>query len=83
MNNNENYENYLMEIEDEIMWTIRSLQNGTLVKCDACGNIWDGNAQCNCWQWNLDEELSETSDYDPMVYGADPVSVCDIIKLDN
>ena len=22
-----------------------------LEQCAACGNIWDGNAQCNCWQW--------------------------------
>jgi len=21
-------------------------------QCDDCGNVWDGNAQCNCWQWN-------------------------------
>ena len=21
-------------------------------QCANCGNIWDGNAQCNCWQWN-------------------------------
>jgi len=19
-------------------------------ECENCGNIWDGNAQCNCWQ---------------------------------
>ena len=28
-----------------------------LVLCHDCGNIWDGNAQCNCWQeWYLGEE---------------------------
>jgi hypothetical protein len=21
-----------------------------LEQCDNCGNIWDGYAQCNCWQ---------------------------------
>ena len=33
------------------------LENGSLVQCDNCGNIWDGNAQCNCWfdqDWNDD-----------------------------
>ena len=20
-------------------------------QCANCGNIWDGYAQCNCWQW--------------------------------
>lgn len=24
----------------------------TLEQCANCGNIWDGYAQCNCWQWN-------------------------------
>lgn len=28
-----------------------------LVQCDNCGNIWDGNAQCNCWQFTLIEEI--------------------------
>lgn len=28
-------------------------ENGEwLEQCDNCGNIWDGNAQCNCFQWN-------------------------------
>ena len=22
------------------------------VKCDNCGNIWDGNSQCNCWGYS-------------------------------
>lgn len=25
-------------------------------QCDNCGNIWDGYAQCNCWQYNWYEE---------------------------
>jgi phage/plasmid primase-like uncharacterized protein len=22
-----------------------------MMKCNYCGNIWDGYAQCNCWKW--------------------------------
>ena len=29
----------------------------SFVKCEYCGNEWDGNAQCNCWESMLDEEL--------------------------
>jgi hypothetical protein len=29
--------------------------NSWLTKCDNCGNLWDGNAQCNCWEYNFDE----------------------------
>ena len=25
------------------------IEIGSLFKCENCGNIWDGNAQCNCW----------------------------------
>jgi hypothetical protein len=28
-------------------------------QCENCGNIWDGNAQCNCWQWGGQEEMEE------------------------
>ena len=36
-----------------------------MMQCENCGNIWDGYAQCNCWQWDypLPEEDSE-SGYD-------------------
>ena len=32
-----------------------------LVQCNDCGNIWDGAAQCNCWQWQdfNEEEINE------------------------
>lgn len=26
------------------------LESGELIQCDNCGHIWDGNAQCNCYQ---------------------------------
>jgi hypothetical protein len=32
-------------------------------QCDNCGNIWDGYAQCNCWQW-LDAEVAIPINYD-------------------
>ena len=44
-----------------------------LEQCDNCGNIWDGYAQCNCWQmdpWPADageeeeEAVGEESGYD-------------------
>ena len=42
-----------------------------LEQCDNCGNIWDGYAQCNCWQmdpWPADageeEAGGEESGYD-------------------
>lgn len=35
----------LIEVDGELM-----------EQCDNCGNIWDGNAQCNCWQINHEEE---------------------------
>jgi hypothetical protein len=30
-----------------------------LEQCENCGNIWDGYAQCNCWQYNYHEEFEE------------------------
>ena len=75
-----NMEQELIEIEDNRAYLLRDIDLGYLEVCHNCGNIWDGNAQCNCWQW--DEELSENSDYDPIIYGFEPISVCDILELD-
>ena len=37
--------------------------NGEIMQqCDACGNIWDGNAQCNCWQYNAYAAEEEAPD---------------------
>ena len=31
-----------------------------LVLCHDCGNIWDGNAQCNCWEYyGFDADFNE------------------------
>jgi len=36
--------------------------NGEMMEqCANCGNIWDGYAQCNCWQWN-DYEAYESDE---------------------
>ena len=35
-----------------------------MMECDNCGNIWDGYAQCNCWQWNEAEVEAEAEDSD-------------------
>jgi hypothetical protein len=24
-----------------------------LITCEKCGNMWDGNAQCNCWEYDF------------------------------
>jgi len=31
-------------------------------QCDNCGNIWDGYAQCNCWQMNWYDEEADDGD---------------------
>jgi hypothetical protein len=41
----------LIEVDGELM-----------EQCDNCGNIWDGNAQCNCWQINHEEEEDQAAD---------------------
>lgn len=44
-----------------------ALENGIFVKCDNCGYIWDGNAQCNCWMdyeyESIDINSLELNDY--------------------
>jgi hypothetical protein len=40
------------------------LQKYNLIKCEKCGNIWDGYAQCNCWQWNDYDERPDEIDPD-------------------
>jgi hypothetical protein len=37
-----------------------------LEQCENCGNIWDGYAQCNCWQMNFYQpyESADDSGYD-------------------
>jgi hypothetical protein len=41
-----------------------------LVKCENCGNIWDGFAQCNCWQYEEEEE-EEVSTQDTEIISQD------------
>lgn len=38
--------------DDEIYGSDSYLRKYHLVKCENCGNIWDGYAQCNCWQYS-------------------------------
>jgi hypothetical protein len=38
-----------------------------LVTCENCGKKWDGNAQCNCWEYDLrfsseSEHLTDNED---------------------
>jgi len=46
------HERCLMDYEDSLMYIINQVEYGHLEVCQNCGNIWDGHAQCNCWQWN-------------------------------
>ena len=39
--------------------TLIEVNGEWLEQCDNCGNIWDGNAQCPCWQINHDDEEDE------------------------
>ena len=52
MNEMEIHERCLMDYEDSLMYIINQVEYGHLEVCQNCGNIWDGHAQCNCWQWN-------------------------------
>jgi hypothetical protein len=48
-------------------------ENGEwLEQCDNCGNIWDGNAQCNCFQWNglFHQEAEADGGYESGYYSA-------------
>jgi len=48
---------YTFDLEDVVRY------HG-LVLCHDCGNIWDGNAQCPCWEFygfdGFDEEYYQT-----------------------
>lgn len=35
-----------------------------LTKCEKCGNIWDGNAQCNCWEYDFSLAFNSYTDTD-------------------
>jgi hypothetical protein len=50
--------------ESEIYGTVAYLRKHDLIKCENCGNIWDGCAQCNCWQWNDYGERTDEIDAD-------------------
>ena len=55
-----NYDEYLKE----------QIEHGSLVKCDTCGYIWDGNAQCPCWSdpcWNEQINDSEEESHNEVI----------------
>lgn len=57
----------------ETYGTVAYLQKYNLIKCENCGNIWDGYAQCNCWQWNdYDESPNEIDPNEIGPYEIDP-----------
>ena len=44
--------------------TLIEVNGEWLEQCDNCGNIWDGNAQCPCWQINQEEEEEDHEEED-------------------
>ena len=56
---NDHAEVDVLEDESEIYGTVAYLRKHDLIKCENCGNIWDGCAQCNCWQWNDYDECRD------------------------
>lgn len=86
-----------MEQEEERTRTIRMLRTGRLTQCGDCGYIWNGQAQCPCWEWTYNEsdydyesEYSVSEDnvsddeeplFNPLIYRRDPTSVAEIYQL--
>ena len=54
----------VLEDESEIYGTVAYLKKNDLIKCENCGNIWDGCAQCNCWQWSEYKEAYDNENED-------------------
>jgi hypothetical protein len=54
----------ILEDESEIYGTVAYLKKHELIKCENCGNIWDGYAQCNCWQWSEYKEAYDNENED-------------------
>ena len=59
----------------------------SFVTCEYCGNEWDGNAQCNCWESMLDEELEilcKSKETDEQIADlVPPNSICETNKVVN
>lgn len=45
------FENYRFLRNGKIIFSNFSIPDGC-IQCNNCGNIWDGNAQCNCYLYN-------------------------------
>ena len=56
------------ELIKEKEMTLIEVNGEWLEQCDNCGNIWDGNAQCPCWQINHEEEDEEDQEDDESGY---------------
>ena len=53
------------------------IEIGHLTQCENCGNIWDGNAQCNCWTFEDIIEYEEEN-----IRCCSPISVTEILNYD-
>ncbi len=56
--------------------TIEQLYRGSLMQCDKCKYIWDGNAQCPCWQ---DLDIFDIFDSDDDTYQSEPKQQHDVV----
>ncbi len=56
-----------------------------MIQCENCGNIWDGNAQCNCWGWNyILEQFNDDIDEDiPTILSIDNDGITDTESIDS
>ena len=82
------HERCLMDYEDSLMYIINQVEYGHLEVCQDCGNIWDGHAQCNCWQWNdiLDDDMgiALSIETDPPMYtGLTDTGLTDTESIDS
>ena len=64
MNNGNTNEIMLANHDDGNNGNTDILDDAELVECANCGNIWDGYAQCNCWQINNGQEDAYANDAD-------------------
>tara|TARA_B100000700_G_C14992150_1_gene831865 strand:+ start:628 stop:903 length:276 start_codon:yes stop_codon:yes gene_type:complete len=53
------------------------IEIGRFIQCENCGNIWNGNAQCNCWSF---EDIFENEE--EYIRSCSPISVTEILNCD-
>ena len=56
------------------------IEIGHLTQCENCGNIWDGNAQCNCWIFEYILYILEHEEEN--IRSCSPISVTENLDYD-